>query len=298
MRRLVIVGAVVALASEAGAQPIVNGSADTTHQAVVAVHASASSWCSGTVIAVADDTAVVLTAAHCVPADRVIVGDDRDDPTASYVVLDERVHPAYATHGFPYDYALLRLVGVPSDLAWIPALTPAVDSIAAGTPLTLVGYGVTSPTGSTNTARRAFDAVAGQVTEVSIIFSNALGGTCFGDSGGPALTTGIERVAGVASFGDANCAVSSSEGRVSAVYDDFIAPYIGAPVVDAAPAMPPDGGIDGRDAAGSFEYGGGGGCCDAGDRDPTGAILLTIVVGAALAFGRKMGRCGARSRSM
>lgn len=296
MRRLVLVLALAGCADvDTGtvAEPIINGAVDTTHGAVVAVLNTTQGFsCSGTVIAVDGTTAVVLTAAHCAPADVVLTGDDYASPTASYAVTDILVHPGYNDQNFLFDYSLMRIAGVPADLPSIPALTPAEDTLASGAPLTLVGYGVTSTSDPNNTIRHHFAATADQLTVTSITFSNASGGTCAGDSGGPALTTGTERVAGVTSFGDVSCSTFASDGRVSNVYDTFIAPYLtGTPAVDAAP--PPDA-ATGRDAPGNPDDGGGGGCCDSSGRGTTGSILLAALVALSA---RRRARPGTRSGS-
>jgi len=276
-------------------EPIIHGAVDTTHGAVVAVINTTMGFsCSGTVIAVDGVTAVVLTAAHCAPADIVLTGDDYATPTATYAVTDILVHPAYNDQNFLFDYSLMRIAGVPVDLPSIPALTPAEDALAVGDPLTLVGYGVTSATGSSNTIRHHFAGTVDQLTLTSIGFSNATGGTCSGDSGGPALTTGTERVAGVTSYGDINCEAFGFDGRVSSVYDSFIAPYLtGVPAVDAAPGPTPDA-APGRDASGNPDSGDGGGCCDSSGRGATGSLLLAALVALS---GRRRARPGRRSGS-
>jgi len=77
-------------------EPIIHGAVDTTHGAVVAVINTTMGFsCSGTVIAVDGVTAVVLTAAHCAPADIVLTGDDYATPTATYAVTDILVQGFY-----------------------------------------------------------------------------------------------------------------------------------------------------------------------------------------------------------
>src|SRR5258706_3824093 len=115
-------------------EPIINGSVDTTHRAVVAVINSTQGWtCSGTVIAVDGTTAVVLTAGHCAGADSVLTGDNYLSPTATYAVVDTLIHPDYDMQQFRNDFALMRISGVPADLTSIPCLTPADDTLAIAT---------------------------------------------------------------------------------------------------------------------------------------------------------------------
>jgi hypothetical protein len=271
--------------------PIVNGTPDTTHDAVVAVFDSAtSSQCSGTVIAVSGTSGVVLTAAHCLPADTVVMGDDYFAPSAIvYDVIDSLGHPQWnpTDPDAGYDFALLRFAGADGATPVIPALTPAEDQLAIGMQLLEVGYGVTAPIGGENTLRRAFTGTIADLSSLLIEFSSTSGGTCAGDSGGPALTIGTERVAGVTSLGDVGCNIYSLKGRVSVVYDGFIAPFLGGtPAVDAAP--PAADAVPGADAApgpdaGNPADGDGGGCCGAaGDAGAPTALALALIVASRL----------------
>lgn len=63
--------------------------------------------------------------------------------------------------------------------------------------------------------------------------------TCEGDSGGPVFVTSnaTEEVAGITSFGDAQCMQSGTNMRVDAYRTDFIDPNVAA--IEAAPAVRP-----------------------------------------------------------
>jgi hypothetical protein len=65
-----------------------------------------------------------------------------------------------------------------------------------------------------------------QLDETQLAFdqSHGTGGQCQGDSGGPVLYG--DHVAGVISSGDSACAISGGSGRVSNVFDGFIATYL------------------------------------------------------------------------
>jgi MYXO-CTERM domain-containing protein len=103
--------------------------------------------------------------------------------------------------------------------------------------------------------------VAGAIDMVAAtVFSydTQAGGPCTGDDGGATLTsiTAGDRVAGVALYRDANCNMTGVSARVSAVYDDFIAPNLSAE------------GSGGGGAGGSM---GNGGMDASGGGDPQGA---------------------------
>ncbi len=214
--------------------PIINGNLDTTHDAVVAVWLGGGA-CSGTIIHKSGSNAWVLTAAHCVTPmapQSVIQGDNYNSPDATYPVADYAYHPAYSGAGSLYDFAVIRITGADSSTPVIPAMTPAEDSLSAGSQVRHVGYGLTSyPNGHTSWRHETINTL----NSVSVSYFDYLqptSGPCSGDSGGPALSIGgSERVAGVISGGDQSCSVNGLSGRVSAVYDGFILPYInGQPI--------------------------------------------------------------------
>jgi hypothetical protein len=111
----------------------------------------------------------------------------------------------------------------------MPAMSPAEDGLAVGQVVTLVGYGQTEFGGTSN--RRSINRNIFELSALRLVYDQATGGQCFGDSGGPAVraTGGGDRVAAVAStVTDANpeCTGFGTGARVSAVYDTFIMPVI------------------------------------------------------------------------
>ncbi|HUT99812.1 MAG TPA: trypsin-like peptidase domain-containing protein [Myxococcota bacterium] len=211
---------------------IINGSLDTTHQAVVAVLAS-NAACSGTIIEKNGNNLFVLTAAHCVTGmtpQWIVQGNDYYSGSAIvYNVADYEAHPSYS--GGDYDFGMIRAVGAGPGTPVIPALTSAQDNLATGTQIIHVGYGLTSYPNGDTTQRHYIDGTLDGVDSITIWYGESPGGPCSGDSGGPQLTRGTERVGGVTSYGDQNCAIYGVSGRVSAVYDSFIRPYIdGTPI--------------------------------------------------------------------
>ena len=203
---------------------IINGTPDTTHQAVVLV-AGNNSACSGTIVHTNGSTGHVLTAAHCGSPQYVIQGNDYNNPTAVYNVVDYLGHPNY--NGQVYDFMMVRFTGAGSGTPVIPAMSPAEDNLTTGTQIRHVGYGKSGPPpGQNNTIRREILGNLSGVQSLSLFYNQPQGGPCSGDSGGPQLSLGTERVAGVTSAGDPNCASNGYSGRTSAVYDSFIMAYI------------------------------------------------------------------------
>ena len=214
------------------ADDIINGTQDTTHQAVVAV-LSNQSLCSGTIVAkdVAKGVGYVLTAAHCVssssPPVEVRQGNDFMSPARAYSVLSYKAHPAYGGGDPRYDVGMIRIAGV-------DASTPTVDigsatSVTDGMQVMSVGYGITGPT--ENTIRYNILKNLNAVDPFLVSYSLSGGGICSGDSGGPMLTpSGGQVVIAVHSSVDnatsTSCSGNGYSVRVSAHYTSFIKPFI------------------------------------------------------------------------
>jgi len=212
--------------------PIINGTPDTTHQAVVAV-VGGNNECSGTIIQKNGSTGHVITAAHCGSPQYVLQGNDYNNPDYVYPVIDFKKHPSWGGQtGDVYDFMIVRFTSAGPATPVIPAMTQAQDNLTAGTQIRHVGYGKAGPApGSNNSIRRQILGTLSGVQPLTLSYDQPSGGPCSGDSGGPQLTMGTERVAGVVSYGDQNCAVAGVSGRVSAVYDSFIMAYInGTPI--------------------------------------------------------------------
>jgi hypothetical protein len=218
----------------AAREPIVAGSLDTTHQAVVAVLGTQSA-CTGTIIQLNGSIGYALTAAHCCaagsPPKYIVQGNDYNaQGTAVYPVSEYKAHPAYDSQnpGSPDDFCVVRFSGATASTPVIPAMTQALDDLATGVQVEVVGYGLTSKQDQDNSERRHANVTLSNVSSLQFGFNFNPSGICSGDSGGPALRVvgGKEYVAGVASFSDQDCAQYGGEGRVSAVYDSFIMNYI------------------------------------------------------------------------
>jgi secreted trypsin-like serine protease len=240
---LLILGLLLALTALPAAA-ITWGEVDTTHTNVGAMVVDWPDygpwqWCSGTLI----HPQVFLTAGHC--TDRLVedYGIQRVWVSFAPYALDELreveaviTHPAYAWGSSnPHDVGLLILaepvIGITP--ATLPSLGYLDDLKAAGllrqktegAKFTMVGYGGTLDWPPP-------DITYDDVRQVSVSEYVALvpyqlhlnqhiykdnGGTCFGDSGGPAFYTepdGTEVIVGITSWGDAECIVTGFNYRV------------------------------------------------------------------------------------
>ena len=221
---------------------IVNGSPDTTHDAVVALAyvdgQTPVPFCTGTIISVNGSTGYVLTAAHCVSGgafpDIIMMGDDFLVDFSYFNVVDYAPHPNYnGNPGAGWDIGMVTFTGANAGTPVIPAMTEATDNLQDGSSLEFVGYGLDYDGNPDNDyQRKHVTDTADDVTTFTIEYDQQPGGPCSGDSGGPSLTSGM--VSGVTSYGDQQCEVTGTSMRVSAAYDNFIGPWItgNPPVLD------------------------------------------------------------------
>jgi hypothetical protein len=215
--------------------PIINGTLDTTHPAVVAVLA-ADFECSGTILQVKNGKGYVLTAGHCCPPGdlptQVVMGQDYNTGQAFNIVAGSVVADAcyQSCAGSTDDVCMLKFSGATASTPVIPPMTPATDNLQVGTSITYVGYGiVASPPGGNNSKRRTVSKTIGTLDSYFVEYANpGTSGTCEGDSGGPGLVlvNGVEQVASVTSYGDQACTMLGASIRTSVVYTSFIEPYL------------------------------------------------------------------------
>ncbi len=201
------------------AAAIVNGQTETGYPAVGALTMWAGgdyygSFCTGTLIR--NDW--VLTAAHCVEdaevsQTRFYVGNNANNPNTGtfYRALEFKVHEQYDGRSLENDIALVRLQTAVTDVAIIPRSTANLNPYE-GDVAFYVGFGATEGINESGSGlKRSTSFPISQV--YSDVFESTYNGTgtCFGDSGGPALLTigGTLSVVGVTSAGaacnGANC---------------------------------------------------------------------------------------------
>lgn len=255
MRHAYAIGAIALIACSTGpvvertertTSAIINGSADTTHSAVVALYIGtaeqAVGYCSGTIIKVDPATHVgwVATAAHCVndgPVAFVYQGPDYGKPETriDYPVIDSAFDSRFVEANLEdgFDFGIVRFAGADATTPVIP-LTTAPDNLADGQSVTSVGYGTSSlpnQTDTHNTARNFVTKPLNAVTTTLLGYDGQTSGACFGDSGGPVLVGdgASQRVVGIHSFETNDCTAEFGSGRVTAGLD-FYATQLAKPL--------------------------------------------------------------------
>jgi Trypsin len=113
-------------------QPILNGTLDLTHDAVVYILGDGGA-CTGTMVKVDATKKVgwVLTAAHCINTGAnqptlVIQGNDvgaLPNQLRRYTVLDAAAHPSYNPNTLTHDLGMVRVYGVDAQTPVIPVAT-------------------------------------------------------------------------------------------------------------------------------------------------------------------------------
>jgi hypothetical protein len=146
-------------------------------EAVVAMR-----WCTGVIVA----DRLVVYAAHCgTDFDEIAIGTDAFAPQRRIPVSGCRAHPDAAL-GNGRDIALCSLRESAGDVPSIELMTETeAAAVQPGAMVRQVGYGKDSNAGAFGTKRET----VGYVEKLgdNIVIAGKGGGTCEGDSGGPAL---------------------------------------------------------------------------------------------------------------
>lgn len=134
-----------------------------------------------------------ITAAHCLygkaPSDVSFSTELNSGLDGATVAEALYVHPGYVDSSLDDDIALIKLSANRPEkyLALYSGDREALSELV-GVPITHIGYGVTTATGTDAGVKRRVEVTLGEVLEDSIINKNLdVGGFCFGDSGGPGL---------------------------------------------------------------------------------------------------------------
>ncbi len=181
---------IFALVSWLSLAPIIGGSDDTSHPAVVAI-AVGGGQCSGIVVA----PRVVVTAAHCIApgAGTVDLGGVTANVVRTWV-------DRYYTGDVEHDLAALWL-DRDAGIAALPIAAPIAGAV------TLVGFGATVA-GGPRGVRHAVAAELAAITARSARAGQAGATTCTGDSGGAAID-GTGALVGIITAGDEACTAPS-----------------------------------------------------------------------------------------
>lgn len=176
------------------------------------------SVCTGTLIA----PKTVLTAAHCIYAYGqqasyyVTVGTYASSPTKAVQVVQQYRHPSYNQSA--WDFGLLRLASPILDVPPIPINETPMTSALVGRAIRHVGFGLTQAGGQTSGTKREVTYNLRQVSTYTIESGAQGKQTCQGDSGGPGFMImpgdTKEKLVGVVSYGDQDCAYQGYDGRV------------------------------------------------------------------------------------
>jgi hypothetical protein len=257
---------------------IVGGTTTTGWDSVVYL-SMGGSLCTGTLVA----PDVVLTAAHCLHGYNGQVGvvwthNVNQSHWEWMQSSDHHTHPSYNPGTSDADIAVVVLPSDgPSDPIPFNHDAPSNSWLGAGNLITFVGFGVTSGWSNDSGVKREVDIEVDNWDGTFLYYYDSQHQTCFGDSGGPALTahSGSWRVAAVTSWGDANCNQMGASTRADA-YGSWIDGYTGG--YGDGGGDDDDSGDDDDDDPGDWDgdgyTGAEGDCDDAHDDTYPGAVEL------------------------
>ena len=211
---------------------IVGGTTTNGYPAVGALTRFGSTHCTGTLISARR----VVTAAHCVVGVsagslRFVLGATVSQPEHTLRVASLRQHPSYNGGSLNNDIGYVDLVQ-DAPVAAMPILE-SMDSSWRGRDLAFVGFGANNGFSQTGFGRKRVVTMPIAVGATQFSYNTQGKNTCNGDSGGPAFANvgGTHHIAGVTSYGDANCVDFGVDTRVD-VYTDFLGVDAGVPPAD------------------------------------------------------------------
>jgi MYXO-CTERM domain-containing protein len=233
-------------------QPIVGGVLDHFRSYVVGVGDSQGVFCTGTLIS----RRVVLTAGHCYSKNqgpqggitRIFFGAktalNANPPPVQVATVKGVRHPSFSFQSLKNDLTLVQLAAdAPTQPAPILRETMANTPEWIGPNFTYVGYGddnlggfdvrrtVSFPIVAVGPAQVGLDTGTGPIDDTMFYYRVMGKNTCSGDSGGPSFVvrSGVERVAGTTSFGDADCLIDGVNARADGpIVSSWIQPTIDA----------------------------------------------------------------------
>lgn len=185
---------------------------------------------------------VLLTAGHCIDGlgtDRVFVSFDSvpSVPAENLISGTAVLHPDY--HPMQADYAVIVLDEPVTDREYVVlpdlgTLDPLQDKKPSPVQFTSVGYGaidVQGPASVHDSKRRYSTSPYQSLQQNRIVLTQNpqlnVGGTCFGDSGGPIFQQGTLTAVAVVSTGDAQCTATNVGARLDTeVAQSFILPFL------------------------------------------------------------------------
>ncbi len=214
---------------------IINGIVDPGHWYVGMVLDPNDGVCSGTLIS----RRTVITAGHCwgqgaLRLDRVVFDTGHPLSRTTVPVTTSVRHPAYDEFSLTNDLALVQL-SADAPVQPAPLLRETLGAPHIGPNFSWVGYGDTDVQGNGSGTRRvvtfpiqyvgpvsniplppnAPSSASDSIDATQFYYRVAGRNTCSGDSGGPAFVVrnGVERHAGVTSYGDDGCAFDGVAAR-------------------------------------------------------------------------------------
>ncbi len=202
---------------------IVGGSPTAQLPAVGAITRYGYTHCTGTLISARR----VVTAAHCLEnvsasSLRFVIGASVSQAEHVLTVASVTPHPQYDSYSLDHDIGYIDL----TSNAPVPPMgvLTHMDSSFVGQELVFVGYGASNGYQQTGSGtKRSVNMPVQQVWARQFRYAVPSKNTCNGDSGGPAFAqvNGQLLVAGVTSYGDANCVQYGVDTRTD-VYLDFL----------------------------------------------------------------------------